>query len=147
MDFINNRMLREIDIVQKRTEEMIKEFFGDAYSKHSHEYWTWSPAVDIYETDENIIILVELAGVRREDVSVILDRNTICIAGKRMASNIIQKKIRQHQMEISFGTFKRIFRISVPIKDEEVEATFQDGFLTIKMPKQVPVSVKIDAKE
>ncbi len=146
MDFINNNLLREIDVVQKRTEEMIKDFFGDAYSRKSLEYWTWTPAVDIYETDEDIIILVELAGVRREDVSIILDRNTVCIAGRRMASNI-KKKIRQHQMEISFGTFKRIFRISVPIKGDEVEAIFQEGFLTIRMPKQVPVSVKINAEK
>jgi len=121
---------------------MIKEFFGDAYSTKLLEYRYWTPAVDIYETDEDIIILVELAGVRREDISVILDCDAVCIVGKRIASTI-PHKIRQHQMEIPFGVFKRVFRVSVPIKGDEVEASFQDGFLTIRMPKQGPVSVKI----
>jgi len=143
MDLINNNLLKEIDIVQKKAEEMIREFFGDDRPKGSIGYMSWTPSVDIYETDTDIIILAELAGVRREDVSVTLDRNTVCIAGKRHISDD-KCRIRQHQMEISFGPFKRIFRISVPIKCEEVEASFQDGFLTVRMPKQVPISVKID---
>jgi HSP20 family protein len=146
MDFIKDDVLGEINIVQKKAEEIMKEFFGDDSPRRSKEYLCWTPSVDIYETGTDIIILAELAGVRMEDVSVMLDRDTICIAGKRLAFGN-KNRIRHHRMEISFGPFKRIFRIAVPIRCEEVEASFQDGFLTIRMPKQAPVSVKINVDE
>ena len=146
MDLLKNDVLREIDIVQKKTEEIMKEFLGDLHTAASRKYMTWTPSVDIYETEGEIIILAELAGVRREDVSVILDHNTICITGRRVVLDT-KPRIRQHQMEIAFGPFKRIFRISVPIRCEEVEACFQDGFLTVRLPKQTPISVKINISD
>jgi HSP20 family protein len=142
MDFIKNNLIGEIKIMQQRAEEMMKELLGDRRAIGPIEHHSWTPSVDIYETDVDIIILAELAGVRKEDVSIMLDRDMICIAGTRHSSDM-KDRIRQHQMEISFGPFKRIFRISVPIRCEEVEATFQDGFLTVRMPKQAPVPVKI----
>lgn len=142
MDIIKDNLISEIKIMQQKAEEMMREFLGDYRLKGPAEYPSWTPSVDIYETDLDIIILAELAGVQREDVSVMLDRDMICITGTRRSCDV-KGRIRQHQMEISFGPFKRIFRISVPIKCEEVQATFQDGFLTVRMPKQAPVSVKI----
>ena len=145
MDLLQNNLLGDIEIIQKKAEEMMKEFLGDDRLTSYREYLSWTPSVDIYETDTDIIILAELAGVRQEDVYVMLDRNTVCIAGRRVASDT-EHRIRQHQMEISFGPFKRLFRIAVPIRCEEVEARFQDGFLTVRMPKQIPVSIKINVE-
>ena len=95
----------------------------------------WRPAVDVCETPEDIIIVAELAGVRKEEIEVTLDSDLIRIAGRR-AEPAITEKLRCHQLEINFGEFERILRLSSPIIPEKVTALYQDGFLQVTLPKR-----------
>ena len=94
----------------------------------------WRPATDIYESPDEVIIIVELAGMKEEDINVTLDRNRLKIWGTRLEPGP-SSLTRLHQMEINRGDFKRELVITIPIKQDEIIATFRQGLLLIKLPK------------
>ncbi len=113
----------------------------------SGESGAWTPAMDIYETQDEVVIVAELAGVRREDLRVILDGNVVRIYGHRGPA-CLDQGARFHRLEIESGAFTRSFRISVPFKSDGVEAKAEDGFLYIRLPKDMdePETRKIAVK-
>lgn len=100
----------------------------------SGESGGWTPAMDIYETQDAVVIVAELAGVKREDLRVILDGNIVRIYGHRGPA-CREQGARFHRLEIESGGFTRSFRISVPFKPDGVEAQAEDGFLYVRLPK------------
>jgi len=92
----------------------------------------WSPPTDEYETDESYIVLVEIAGMRDDDFEVSLENNTLLISGTR--SDFLERRAYQ-QMEIRFGKFATSVNLPGPINIEQARAEYQDGFLTIVLPK------------
>ncbi len=100
----------------------------------------WKPDTDIYESQDEVIIIIALAGMREEDINVILDGNRLKIWGRRPES-APSSVVRLHQMEIDHGEFEREFVITTPIKQDEVSATYKQGLLRIKLPKLVEISL------
>lgn len=94
----------------------------------------WRPAFDVFETRDHLYVIGEVAGTRREDLTIVLENGILTISGCRVDKNP-EKKERLHRMEIDFGKFKRQIRISIPIYENEVHANLKDGFLEIKIKK------------
>ncbi len=92
----------------------------------------WRPPTDMYETEEMIVVRVEIAGMREQDFSIALEDRTLSIRGVR--SDPTERRAF-HQMEIPFGEFLTEVELPVPIVPETVEAAYRDGFLLIKLPK------------
>jgi HSP20 family protein len=95
----------------------------------------WRPPTDIFETDENFIIKVEIAGMRDDDIEVALENNLLLISGNR--TDIPEQRAYYHQMEIQSGKFEIAAEIPVPVDAEKAGAVYKDGFLTITLPKLV----------
>jgi HSP20 family protein len=93
---------------------------------------TWSPPTDLYETEENCVIKVEVAGMRDEDFEVAFEDNILMIRGHRPDRN---EKRAYHQMEIRFGWFEIAVEIPVIVDIEKAIAEYKDGFLVILLPK------------
>jgi HSP20 family protein len=93
---------------------------------------TWSPPTDVYETEENYVIKVEVAGMRDDDFEVEFEDNTLLIRGQRSDRN---EKRAYHQMEIRFGRFEIAVEIPVVVDIEKALAEYKDGFLIIMLPK------------
>lgn len=93
---------------------------------------TWSPPTDLYETEENCVIKVEVAGMRDEDFEVAFENNILMIRGQRSDQN---EKRAYHQMEIRFGRFEIAVEIPVVVDIEKASADYKDGFLVIRLPK------------
>jgi HSP20 family protein len=93
---------------------------------------TWSPPTDVYETEENCLIKVEVAGMRDEDFEVAFENNILMIRGHR--PDRIEKRA-YHQMEIRFGQFEIAVEIPVVVDIEKAIAEYKDGFLVIILPK------------
>ena len=93
---------------------------------------TWSPPTDVYETEENCVIKVEVAGMRDEDFEVGFENNVLTIRGNRPDFN---EKRAYHQMEIRFGRFEIAVEIPVVVDIEQAVAEYKDGFLVILLPK------------
>lgn len=93
---------------------------------------TWSPPTDVYETEENCVIKVEVAGMRDEDFEVAFENNILMIHGHRPDRN---EKRAYHQMEIRFGRFEIAVEVPVVVDIEKSIAEYKDGFLVIILPK------------
>ena len=92
----------------------------------------WSPPTDVYETEENYVIKVEIAGMRDEDFEVTLESNVLMIRGHRSDFN---ERRAYHQMEIRFGRFELAVEIPVTVDVEKAAAEYKDGFLMILLPR------------
>ncbi len=90
------------------------------------------PPTDVYETDESLIVKVEIAGMREEDFRIALVDNALVVAGIRRDTFA---KRGLHQMEISWGPFQTEATIGMPIRDGEIEARYENGFLVVELPK------------
>ena len=101
----------------------------------------WRPPTDVYETEEVIVIRVEIAGMREQDFSVALEDRTLTIRGIR--SDISERRA-YHQMEIPFGEFSTEVELPAPIVNEGVEAVYRDGFLLITLPKARPQHIQVE---
>jgi HSP20 family protein len=91
----------------------------------------WRPPTDVIETNEMIIIRVEIAGMNEDDFKITLLNNQVHIRGIRKDE---LKKQAYHLMEIPFGEFDTRVEITVPIDDENVNAKYENGFLSIYLP-------------
>jgi HSP20 family protein len=101
----------------------------------------WKPPLDIYELQDEIIIKLELAGVKRKEINIIQEGNRIRISGRRKTED--REQIHTyHQMEINYGEFERIIIVSETVRIEEVKASYKDGFLTIRARKKPVEAVR-----
>lgn len=94
----------------------------------------WQPPTDVYETDENIIVKLDISGVKANDVNITFNDNILTICGTR-GSNSIHSKTCFYQVEIRYGLFERKIEVPKPIVENSIRAKFSDGFLIITLPK------------
>ena len=92
----------------------------------------WRPPTDVFETEENFVVRVEIAGMRDSDFSITLDKQVLNISGIRPE---FSEQKAFHQMEIHFGEFVSEVEIPSPVDPDRVEAVYQDGFLRVNLPK------------
>lgn len=95
----------------------------------------WQPCVDICETAEAIIVEVELPGVRREDVRIEVEGDTLRITGERRTTSERQAR-NYYRVERSYGRFERQLRLPGSVVREAIRAEFEAGLLTITLPKR-----------
>ena len=120
--------------------------FGDAEKKILKSVWGeeilgplftegyFEPNIDVFETAGDIVVKVEIAGMKKKEIIVELEGDTLIIRGRRDDKSP-GRKVCYHQMEISYGTFERRIRIMCPIKRDRVTAFYRDGFLEVKLPR------------
>ncbi len=101
----------------------------------------WSPPTDVYETEEAYVVLVEIAGMRDDDFEVSIENNTLLISGSR--PDFLERRAYQ-QMEIRFGKFATVVNLPGPVNIEQAHAEYQDGFLTIFLPKATSNQNKVE---
>ncbi|MFN2572591.1 MAG: Hsp20/alpha crystallin family protein [Gemmatimonadales bacterium] len=99
----------------------------------------WKPRTDVYETDNELIVHMDIAGMRAEDFSVELDEGILKISGQRSGMRQSGKR-HYHAMEVQIGPFERRFRLPVVVDPASVRATYEHGFLEIRLAKQPPRS-------
>jgi HSP20 family protein len=95
---------------------------------------TWTPPVDIYETDDALILKAELPGVSKDDVSIEIHQNTLVLRGQRQHEAEV-KEDHYHRVERAYGTFQRSFMLPTLVDQEHVHATYHDGVLELRLPK------------
>ena len=125
-------------------------FFKDAFTPFLVEgelsTHTWAPPVDIYETENDIVLKAELPGVDPKDVEVKVEDNTLYLKGERKFEKEVKNE-SYHRVERSYGSFARSFSLPNSINTDKVKAEFKDGLLTLTLPKREeakPRTVKID---
>lgn len=94
----------------------------------------WHPPTDVYETQKSIVVKMEIAGIKDEDLEVMLQENILVVSGSRSDSS---ERRAYHQMEIPYGKFSVGIDLPVLIDVENTQAEYKDGFLMIHLPKKV----------
>jgi len=95
---------------------------------------SWIPPVDIYETDDEIVLRAEVPGLNRKSIKVELDGNRLSIKGERKLEKGLKEE-NYHRIERSHGVFQRTFSLPTEIVYDNVNAAYQNGVLEIKLPK------------
>jgi HSP20 family protein len=109
----------------------------------------WSPSVDIYETENELILKADLPEVKLEDIEVRVENQTLTLKGERKFEK--DENVRgHHRIERNYGSFERSFTVPATVDAERVGAEYKNGVLTVKLPKKEaakPRQVKIEVKQ
>jgi HSP20 family protein len=102
---------------------------------------SWVPPCDIYETDQNIVLKMELPEMKKEDVHVILEKNILTLRGERCFEAKVTRE-HYHRVERNYGEFLRSFALPHFIEGNKILAEFKEGVLTVTMPKNEAATPK-----
>jgi len=135
------------DIVTLR--EKMNRLFEDAVTARGEEKdmisSTWTPSVDIYETENEIVLTAEVPGVDEKDIDIKIENNTLSIQGERKFEKETKEE-NYHRIERSYGSFFRSFTIPHNVDQDKIEAEHEGGVLRVVMPKKPeakPKKVKV----
>lgn len=120
-----------------RLSRLMDEAFGafpTPYSNGDAVGSAWTPNVDIREDNGHITITMDVPGVRPEDVKVSLENQVLTVAGEKQAVQQEQDE-RWHRWERHYGRFERTFTLPSTVDAERIEATTENGVLTVRLPK------------
>ncbi|MBI2413838.1 MAG: Hsp20/alpha crystallin family protein [Deltaproteobacteria bacterium] len=130
-------------------QERMSRIFDEALLKYkgcsSMTGGMWYPPVDIYETEDSVVLKAELPGVDRNNVSIEVNENTLTLKGERRQEKGLCED-NYHRMERFYGTFQRAFSLPYSVDKHNITANFRDGVLKIAVPKAVDAnrdSVKV----
>jgi HSP20 family protein len=137
---IKIRVIRDFD----RLEEQVRRGLDTLMEAHKTSA-SFRPAADFYETNQGLVLRLEVAGVAAEDISLSLTAHELVVRGCRRPSHPdgLRRFIR---LEMGFGAFERRFTLPLSIDSEGVEAVYADGILEVRLPRKVPQSRQITVK-
>jgi len=110
----------------------------------ARQHQAWHPPTDVYETDDCVVVKVEIAGMEDKDFGVSLDGKRLTISGVRRDP---APKLGYQQMEILYGAFEAHVHLTRAIEEDKIEATYQSGFLYVSLPKVKPRTVPVTSLE
>jgi HSP20 family protein len=127
-------------------------YFEDAFNRMLSEPRAsrpWSPAVDIFETEDDLVLKADVPEVELKDIDVHVENQTLTVSGERKFAKEDTNK-GYHRIERGYGQFTRSFTVPQTVDTEKVAAEYHNGVLTVKLPKKAaakPRQVKIDVKQ
>jgi HSP20 family protein len=136
---------RELTAMQDR----MARLFGDAYLRDEDTGFrgTWTPAVDIFETDTHDLVLkAELPGMTREDIEVSVENGTLMLKGQKKFDETVKEE-NYRRVERSYGQFHRSFTLPNTVDTSKVAADYKSGILTVKLPfreEAKPRTINVD---
>ena len=128
------------------------ETFSDVNpAKEQLAFGTFTPAVDVYEDEHNLVLKLEVPGLNEEDLKVSLEDNTLTVTGERKFEKE-EKEENFHRIERRYGSFTRTFRLPSTVDSEKVEAGYDKGVLRVTLakraeakPKQIKIGTSVNA--
>ena len=138
--------LGELRRVQKRLNEMFEGALARSDFEAGPGLDSWTPVSDAYQTADALILLLELPGLRLDQIQVRLDGDDLVVEGERRMDRE-QPGERYHRVERSFGRFSRRFPLPSTVERGNVQATYRNGLLRVELPtggRPRPESIRVD---
>lgn len=126
---------REMD---RMSDGFVNDFAGSSLRPFAGDWNGLTPALDVAETDKEMVVKAELPGLDEKDFEVTLSGDVLTIKGEKKAEHE-EKYGDSYYMERRFGSFSRSLRLPFEAKDEAVEAMYEKGVLTVRIPKPAEV--------
>ena len=124
-----------------RFPDELNRFFDGFGSDWDNTDTTWSPSVDIAETETGYEVKAELVGLKKEEIKISVEDNVLKLSGEKKAEKEDKDK-NYHYVERSFGHFERSFRLPKDVRAEEIKAKYKNGILSVEIPKSELVKPK-----
>jgi HSP20 family protein len=129
-------------------EDQIHRLFGNVLERSAEEsnLTSWAPAVDIYETEHELVVKADLPEVDAKDLDIRVENNILTIRGERK----FEKKVNEEnylRVERVYGSFRRSFSLASTVNAEAIKADYQNGVLTLTVPKREeakPKQIKVN---
>jgi HSP20 family protein len=110
----------------------IDRLFDDTFTRDG---FNWSPAVDIKENESEISVELELPGIKPEDVEITAENGVLTVRGEKKTERKEGEESRYHVVERTYGSFLRTFQLPQGIDEDQINAEFQHGILSVRIPK------------
>ncbi|HZV59161.1 MAG TPA: Hsp20/alpha crystallin family protein [Candidatus Eremiobacteraceae bacterium] len=130
-------------------QEQINRVFSDVFEGNEESsLTTWAPAVDIFETEHELVVKADLPDVKPEELDVRVENNILTIRGERK----FEKKVNESnylRVERSYGAFSRSFSLANTVNSEAIKAGYKNGVLTLSIPKREeakPKQIKVNVE-
>jgi HSP20 family protein len=137
--------------LQDEVNRLFEDNFTRERSGHA-DLATWAPAVDIYETENELVVKADLPDLQDKDIDVRITNNTLTIRGERKFENGVKEE-NYLRIERAYGSFMRNFSLPNTVSSENIRAEYRNGVLTLHMakreeskPKQIKISVSANGK-
>jgi HSP20 family molecular chaperone IbpA len=134
MLIVRRRGGRETGRIQQDMEQVFRSLVIGVRPISRSNIGVWRPPVEVYECEDCLVVTVEIAGLQEEEISVIVDETLLRVAGVRQNPSATQKRT-YHEMGIAYGQFEAQVFLPFAIVLDEVEASYQGGFLTVTLPR------------
>ncbi len=129
---------RELSSLKSQMDKIFETILGEGEDIKSG---SWVPPVDIYETENEIVIKAEVPGVAQEDIEIKIEDDTLIIRGEKKYAQDVERE-RYHRAERVYGKFQRSFILPKTVERDKIKATLKHGVLTIVLPKKEEVKPK-----
>ena len=118
-------------------QEQINRVLGDVLGRTGEEsnLTPWAPEVDIYETENELVVKADLPDVNPQDLDIRVENNILTIRGERKFDSKVNED-NYLRIERSYGLFSRSFSLANSVKSEAIKADYQNGVLTLSIPKR-----------
>jgi HSP20 family protein len=129
-------------------QDQIHRLFGEVFDRSNQEssLTAWAPSVDIYENEHELIVKADLPGIDAKDLDIRVDNNILTMRGERK----FEEKVNDNnslRVERAYGSFSRSFALSNTVNAEAIKADYQNGVLTLTVPKREeakPKQIKVN---
>lgn len=125
---------REMGRIQQEMEEVFRSLVISSRPLSRSRTGVWRPPVEVYESETALVVTIEIAGVREEDLNVVVDDAVLHVDGARPNPSAHQKRT-YHEMGIAYGPFEADVFLPFAVILDEVEASYDNGFLRITLPR------------
>lgn len=136
---------RDVTDIQTEMNRLFDSFFGRPGQVGGAER-VWAPAVDMYETKDDLVVAADLPGLNEKDIHVSITGDMLTIKGERQWKQEINQE-SLYRTERWSGKFERTLPLPIPVQSGTVRASYRDGVLTVTLPKAEeikPKEIKID---
>ena len=132
----------------------LQEQFNRVFNENFDRSWdeasltTWAPSVDIYETEQELVVKADLPDIKPEELDIRVDNNILTIRGERKFEKKVEEK-NYLRVERSYGSFNRSFSLANTVKTEAIRAEYKNGVLTLTVPKREeakPKQIKVNVE-
>src|SRR5216683_1821771 len=129
-------------------QDQVNRLFNDVLERRGEEssLTAWAPAVDIYETEQELVVKADLPDVDPKDLDIRVEDNILTIRGERKFENK-ENEENYLRVERSYGSFSRSFQLANSVNSDAIKADYQNGVLTLSIPKREeakPKQIKVN---
>lgn len=122
--------------------EAMDRLFNDAFTPSTFTGGLQIPAVDLYQTDDEVVVKASLPGLKAEDVQITVTGEMLTLKGEFKQKDEVKERA-YHLREQRYGAFERTFALPTEVVSDKAKAEFENGILTITLPKAEEVKPKM----